>query len=106
LVLRRVDAVEALDKANFDFVYIASKPVTAARAGDEYTYKMHVRSHRPFLRYTLENGPAGLAVSPDGVVRWRVPPGTRKGDGEVTIRVGELNSKEFATQRFIIHVSE
>jgi hypothetical protein len=74
VVLRRLDLRAALNESGQDYLFVRSVPPFRAPAGDTLVYRVEVESKAGSLRFTLDQGPDGMTVSPGGVVRWPVPP--------------------------------
>jgi hypothetical protein len=92
VVMRPLDLLEALKEAGEDYLFVLSWPNRRVAEGTELCYRMDVRSRSAPLQYKLEEGPKGMTVSADGVVRWlasRSPQPVR-----VRIRVRSASGKE------------
>ncbi len=73
LILHPFDVMEALKKADLDYLFVDSMPVTAAELGQEYTYQVGVKSRKGGLTYDLQSAPEGMTISKDGKITWKVP---------------------------------
>ncbi len=90
MVLHRFDPEAAFKKANVDYLYVASRPVQAARRGDPYRYALDVRQRAGGVGYELATHPPGMQISPQGEITWQVPanfPGP-EADVRVVLRSG------------------
>jgi len=73
LILRRCNVEEMLAKSEVDYLFVASRPVTEAAKGTEYRYPLQVWSKKGSVKAKIENGPAGMMITPEGVLTWAVP---------------------------------
>ena len=73
IVMHKINLLAEMDKKGVDYLFVASLPIRAAHKGDVYQYAIDVKSKRGAVSFTLESGPDGMRVAPDGVVTWRVP---------------------------------
>jgi hypothetical protein len=83
LVLHRLDVDAALAKSGGDYLFVTSEAPQSAPKGALYTYTVAVKSRKGGVKYRIESGPAGMTVSGNGKVVWRVPAGYP--DPEVTV---------------------
>lgn len=73
LVLYPVDVAAGLAAADRDYLFVASQPPPSAVPGGRLEYQIDVRSKAGGVRFNLDRGPYGLAVSADGLMSWDVP---------------------------------
>ena len=73
LVLRRLNILDALEKAGIDYLFVASLPERHAVRGKRYTYQLAVKSKRGGVRYTLDSAPKGMTLSKTGRLEWQTP---------------------------------
>ena len=73
LLLHRLDLDEALAKWDAEYLYVATRPPTAAVVGETYRYAPVVKAKTPGWTASLESGPPGMTVGRDGAVSWAVP---------------------------------
>jgi hypothetical protein len=85
LVLHRFDIEAALERAGIDYLWVTSRPPARVATGTTFTYRVAVKSRDSNVKYKLEAGPPGMAVSPAGIVTWQVP--EKAGDTEVPVIV-------------------
>jgi hypothetical protein len=71
--LRRFDLDEALESSGIDYLFVASRPPTKVKPGEMVNYQVDVTSKKGGLKFRLESGPDGMALSPTGVLMWKVP---------------------------------
>jgi hypothetical protein len=93
LILRRLDLVERLEKEGKNYLFVASRP-PAGRVGAAYTYKLDVRSKSKGIRCKLESGPAGLQVSPEGLVTWTIPADYWGPEAQVIVTIADAAGQE------------
>jgi hypothetical protein len=70
LVLYRCDPEDMLAKSGIDYLYVASQPPSVAKVLTVFSYKIEVKSKKGGVKFKLENGPPGMTVTPEGLVRW------------------------------------
>jgi Trypsin-like peptidase domain len=97
LVLRRLDLKKSLDRTGHGYFLITSRPSLHAKAGERLSHQITGISRAGGLRYTLTQGPDGLAVSSDGRLSW-VPPKEVAGSDPVAVVVTVSDSS--SRQRF------
>ncbi|MBL9081458.1 MAG: hypothetical protein JNK76_06615 [Planctomycetales bacterium] len=79
LIIQRFNLDEELSKSDVDFLFAASVPPGVVKAGASLEYQIQGKSKRGGLKYRLESGPTGMAVSPTGLVTWKA---VRGGESE------------------------
>jgi uncharacterized protein (TIGR03067 family) len=84
IVLQRLDIDAALEKSGADYLMVTSRPPAVAAAGRAFAYQLAAKAKKGGVKYRLESGPPGMAVSPAGLVSWQVPADATVG-GEVTV---------------------
>lgn len=94
LVLHRFDVEQALEKSGIDYLYVASQPPPTARKGETYSYQLAVKSKKGGLKYKLESGPKGMAVSDAGRVTWRVPADFGEKEASVILSIRDATGQE------------
>ena len=72
LILTKFDITAALNKADLDYLFVASRPPVAV-PGKPFEYPIDVRSKRGGVKFVLSAGPAAMRVDPKGRVTWAVP---------------------------------
>jgi len=73
VVLYRFDVESAFEKSDVEFLIITSRPATTASKGADYRYALAAKSKNGSVKYRLESGPAGMAVSDSGELDWPIP---------------------------------
>ena len=73
LVLRRVDVIESLQKSGANYLFITSSSPRVASWRHPNSYQITAESRKGGLKFELNAGPKGMAVSPEGKVTWVVP---------------------------------
>ncbi len=84
------------------YVNIISKPESVTLVGTIFRYSMESLSHSNDFHYELVSGPDGMAVSPNGEVRWDVK--SRPISGKVSVAVAVKVDGVSDTQRFDLEV--
>jgi hypothetical protein len=73
LVLRKLDPASSLDQPDGPECFVTSARLLRARVGGSLIHRIEVRSKARDIRFRLEEGPEGLAVSRDGRLTWKPP---------------------------------
>ncbi len=94
LVLHRFDPDQAIEKSDLDYLFVTSQPPLAVRRGETFTYQLVVKSRKKGVRCKLEDGPKGMTVSEDGLVRWEVGESFREAEAAVIISVRDAGNQE------------
>jgi WD40 repeat protein len=94
LVLHRFDLDELLAKADTDFLFVQSQPVTVAVKGQPYVYPLVVRSKKGGVKIKVDGGPKGLKVTPEGKLTWDVPKDFAEAEVDVILTVGDASGQE------------
>jgi predicted Zn finger-like uncharacterized protein len=105
LVLRRFDLEKVLAKADFDFLFVTSRPPPAAERGTTFGYRVEALSRKGGVRVDLTKGPPGLEVTGDGRVRWEVPADFAEAAADVTLTVTDASGQK-AVQEFRLMVRD
>lgn len=84
---------------------ITSTPVTTASQGEPWAYPAVATDPDPgdAVAWSLDLSPAGMTISPDGLVEW-TPVAGQAGDHGVTVRATDLGGL-FAAQSFTVTVA-
>jgi hypothetical protein len=94
IVVRKLDIIEAMEKAGIDYLFVDSSPRRAVAKGEDYEYRLAVRSKKGGVKYTLESGPTGMRISDDGVLTWRAPSDGSQSRVSVIISVKDSSGQE------------
>jgi hypothetical protein len=94
LVLHRFDLDDLLAKADTDYLFVQSQPVTVAVKGQPYVYQLAVRSKKGGIRIKVESGPKGMKVTPEGKLTWDVPRDCAENEVDVILTVGDASGQE------------
>jgi hypothetical protein len=94
LVLRRLSVIESAEKTGGDYLFVTSLPPRTAAAGQSYDYVLSVKSKRGGVRCTLDSGPEGMTVSPEGKVHWPVPADETPTHASVVISVSDASGQK------------
>jgi hypothetical protein len=94
LVLRPVNVVGTLRKSGAPYLFVASQPPRTAFRRQKYRFQLEVQSDRTGFNYTLDSGPAGMEISPEGTGTWQVPADFDEDDPEVIITVTNAAGRE------------
>src|SRR5207248_9926601 len=94
LILRRFDVMQALEKSDVDYLFVASRPPALAGKGMEYRYQVMVKSKKGGVKYKLDSAPKGMTVSSAGLVRWKVPADLADKDADVILSVSDTSGQE------------
>jgi hypothetical protein len=94
LVLQRVDLDAELAKTGVDsdYLFVTSRPPPMI-PGKRFEYPVAMKSKRGGVKFRLDAGPNGLAVSSDGKVSWDVPADLAK-SVSVAVTVSDASGQE------------
>jgi RNA polymerase sigma factor (sigma-70 family) len=87
IVVRRIDVDTALKSSGADYLYVTSVPLRRVRRGATYEYQVQVKAKRDNVEYSLDSGPEGMTISPQGRVSWYVPPDFQESKASVIVSV-------------------
>jgi hypothetical protein len=73
LLARPFDLFDALKRTDIDYFFVESTPERLTAPGQQYRYPILVKSQKAPVQFSLESGPAGMAISDDGELVWNVP---------------------------------
>jgi hypothetical protein len=71
--LFRIDADALIAAAKTPYLAFNSSPPLLYATGGKLTYQMRAVSDSPVVRFRLVSGPAGMTVSPEGLMEWKAP---------------------------------
>jgi hypothetical protein len=94
LRLYRVDVDELLNKADYDYLVVLSRPPAEAVRGKSFTYTPAVKSKKGGVKLKVESGPPGMKVTADGKLTWDVPGTFRENEVQVLLLVSDAGGKE------------
>lgn len=94
LYVRRFDLVDALQQADIDYLFVASLPSQTAERGESYRYPIRVESRRGDVKYELEGGPDGMAISSEGILTWKPPADFAEREVGVIIQIRDASEQE------------
>ncbi len=94
IIIRRLDVVDALQRADIDYLYVASLPIKHAQRSARYTYPICVESRRGNVQFSLDSGPEGMEVSPMGVITWTVPQDYAERETGVIVTVRDASGQQ------------
>jgi hypothetical protein len=94
LVLHKLDVDAALEKSGIDYLFVTSRPPSAARKGQVFTYQLAVKSKKGGVTCKLDSGSEGMTVSKAGLVRWAVPADFKDREVDVIVTVGDRSEQE------------
>lgn len=101
LVLQPFDVTRELGNAQQDAFFLLSTAASEFRAGKTWTYNCRVLSTRGAVRFRLSEGPKGMSVSADGVVKWKVP--SKFAEPKVLVRISIMDpSGETIRDAFVL----
>ena len=71
IIIQHFQLDEELRREESSPLFVASVPPAAVRPGALFQYQVEGKSKQGGLKYRLESGPAGMTVSPAGLVTWK-----------------------------------
>ena len=102
LVIHRFDTVQVLEQLGIDYLFVDPVMPRPAQRGVPYRYPIVVRSKRGGVNCVLSSGPAGLKLSPTGVLEWTPPAFAVIGrEAGVTVKISDASGQTI-TQRISI----
>lgn len=103
VVLYKFDAAAALESSDQDYLIVASQPPPEVKAGATFSYAIKVKSNHLKLTFSIDSGPDGMSVSPEGVVTW-TPGDAAKGNQDVILTIKNGGGQEvFHTFTLQVH---
>ena len=96
LVIQHFNLKEELDKSGIDYFHLASAPPRLFKRGQKISYAIEVLSKQGGVQYTLESGPPGATVSPEGVLTWDVPADFSPHEAAVVVKLQNSGGQELS----------
>jgi formylglycine-generating enzyme required for sulfatase activity len=93
LILRRVKLLDELEKSGADYLVVLSQP-PAAKVGTIFFYKLDIHAKKGGVKVSLESGPGGLRVKPNGQVMWIVPANFEASEADVIVSLRDASGQE------------
>jgi len=93
LIAVRLDIDEALEKSDFDYLIVSSRPPLQLKAGDVLQYQIDVKSKAGGVRYSLDSAPPGMALSDTGLLTWKTS-GKSPARSEVIVTVSDGSGQQ------------
>ena len=103
LILRRVKLVDELEKSGADYLVALSQPPPAT-VDALFSYKLDIHAKKGGVQVTLDSGPDGLSVTPDGEVSWSVPANFEAREVNVVVTLRDASGQE-VFHTFTVRVS-
>jgi len=94
LVVRKLDLYKTLADQGIDYLVVTSSPPTEAVKGHELRYQLSVKSLKGSVKYSLDSAPAGMTISPSGLLRWTVPGHPKEQTISVIVAVSDASTQE------------
>jgi len=94
LRLERLRILDELNKSGIDYLYVDSLPVMSISPGSTYSYAIQVKSKRGGVKLSLDSGPDGMTLSPEGRISWHVPPSLKEVEVPVIVSVKDASDQE------------
>ncbi len=85
VIIRDLDLKAVLDQTGKDYLFVTSRPTSVVSIGETFTYKPSSLSNFSNVQYSLDAGPEGMTIGPDGTLTWPVK--NRPTDGIVNVIV-------------------
>jgi hypothetical protein len=99
-----LDLEAELEKSDFDYLFVSSRPPLSIEAGQAFAYEAKVKSKKGGVKLSLAAGPEGMQVSPDGQVTWSVP-ADAIGEHDIILSISDSSGQE-VFQTFRLEVSQ
>lgn len=94
LLIQEFDLDQALKAGVIDYFYLVSGLGYGVPAGKPWTQQFDARSSAGPVRFTLESGPPGATMSPEGLFTWPSPTPGFDGRQTATIRLSTVDNQE------------
>lgn len=94
LFVYRFDLDKLIEASGVDYLFVTSAPPSTAAKGLAYDYQIVVKSKKGGVKYKLDAGPEGMAITPDGRLRWKVPADFGEKAVDVIISVNDASGQE------------
>lgn len=94
VVLHRVHLQQALDKSTLDYLLITSQPRNTAKQGDFYQYQLNAKAKQLPIQTSIEVGPEGMTITPQGTLNWQVPVEFKRETETVILSVKDATGQE------------
>lgn len=104
IILHRFDIDAALGQAGNKYLFVTSFPTRDAERGETYQYQVRYKSNTQPVKYQVLRGPAGMTVTPEGLVQWDVPENSTSDIERIHLLLEAPSGHRFL-QAFVIHVA-
>ena len=94
VVVRPFDLDQALKSTAADYLFVISRPTTRLKPGEQLSYQVEALSKSGSLRYKLEQGPPGMAISPGGLLTWQAAASQKDAKIGVILAVSDSSGQE------------
>ncbi len=94
IVLRRARPLDLLRASRIDYLFVQSVPIAEAERGKAYEYALKVQSRKGGVKYELNSGPDGMAISPEGKLSWNVPGDFAEDEATPVVLVKDAGGQE------------
>jgi len=103
VIITKFDLKKKLAESGEKHLHVVSHPNVSLRPGDEFKYQMQSFTDASKVTYSLDSGPDGMTVSPQGQMVWNTP--TTGVTGAVNVVVtAEGDNDLLATHAFELNV--
>ena len=99
VVLRKLDLYQTLKDQGIEYLVITSSAPYSAVKGKSLTYQVAVKSLKGNVKFALDSAPAGMTITPQGMIRWTAPARPKEDTVNVIVNVSD-DSKQVAFQNF------
>jgi len=104
IILHRFDVDAALKETGTDYLFVTSFPTRNVERGDTYQYRVRFKANTKPVKYKVMNAPAGMTVSPEGLIHWDVPANSTSDKERVYLVLESPSGKRFM-QTIAIYVT-
>lgn len=94
LFVRHFDLAESLQAAGIDYLFVDSAPVHWVLRGGAYKYPIHVKSKAGGVKYSLESGPKGMRITPQGILQWNAGDSLPDAEATVIVQISDLSGRQ------------
>jgi hypothetical protein len=105
LNVRKFDLDQELADSGVDYLFVASTPIETAKLGETYQYPIKIKSKVGGLVFQLDSSPAGMTITKEGVISWKVAANTEQEKQNVIVSITDSKGQS-VFHTFAIHLPE
>jgi len=94
IIVRPFDLAQAYQSLGLDYLFVDSAPVHWVTRGGAYKYPIHVQSKQGGVKFSLQSGPRGMRISPQGVLQWNAGDSLAASEAVVIVEISDASGKQ------------